>query len=101
MSARSEGPKGQNDWWALAVLAVGFVVIGGISLAGDLRGYVHWPRTKAQVVRVMSGFGWTVPVYRAACYADMEEVSGAKFTLLDGAPPGVGERLTVACEPVD
>jgi hypothetical protein len=90
----------QNDWWAVAVLAVGFVVIGSISLVADLRGYGRWPRMQATVVRVASGFGWKVPEYRAACYAGMDEVSGAKFTLVDGTPPSVGERLTVACQPV-
>ena len=87
------------DWRRFALLALCFAVIGCVSLISDLRGYASWPRKEARVVRVDSGFGWAVPEYRVACYSGVDEVSGAKRTLIDDASPTIGERTTVACQP--
>jgi hypothetical protein len=89
----------RNDSWGSIVFAVGFVAIGGVLLATDIREYARWPRFEARVVRVASGFGWAVPEYRVGCYPGFDEVGGAKFTFLDGAVPAPGERVMVACQP--
>jgi hypothetical protein len=75
------------------------VVFGGVSLASDLRGYASSPRREARVARIESGCGWAVPVYRVACYAGVEEASGAKLTPFDEAAPSIGNRVMVACQP--
>jgi hypothetical protein len=92
-----DGPR--NYWWTAILVAIAAMSVGAATAVHDVRGYEHWPRKNARVVRHETGVGWTVPVYQVSCYDGLEELHGAKYTFLDGAPPKAGEELPVACRP--